>query len=272
MTVRRSRLTDRRVELGLTQEALAERVGASTASVRRWETGISTPRTRQRQPLAKVLQMTLPELERTLSDQGGPPAPNGHEVPAWLDHYASLEQGAARLQTVEPIVVPGLLQTEAYARAVVRHYYLPVADDDIESRVRSRMARQVVLERRPDPLELRCVIDESVLSRVTGGLDVMADQLDHLVALGDRPSVLIQVMPADGPGLHSTWFGGFNMFTSAQAETPFMICTDHLGGVQYNDSQQAIEAHVGLFEHLCHIALPPEQSAELIHTRAERYR
>lgn len=136
----------------------------------------------------------------------------------------------------------------------------------------ARMARQAVLDRNPDPLELHCVIDESVLNRETGGPAVMAEQLDRLASVADRPTVLVQIVPAGGGALHCASFGSFSLFTSAESSGPFMACTEDLGGNHYQDGPTVIEAHAELFEHLTTIALPPEQSAELIKTRAERYR
>jgi transcriptional regulator with XRE-family HTH domain len=272
MSGRRKQLAARRVALGLTQEALAESLGVSSLSIRRWEAGTTKPRTPQRAPLADRLQITLPELERLLSGTPEVPVPDGHAVPSWLTHYASLEQGAARLQTVEPITIPGLLQTEDYARALMQYHYRPVSEGEVADTVRVRLARQAVLDREPDPLELHCIIDESVLNRQTGTPEVMAAQLDHLASVAAKPTVLIQVVPASGGVMHSASFGSFTLFTAADKARPYMACTEDLGSIHYQDSRHAIEAHTGLFDHLAAVALSPEQSAELILNQAERYR
>jgi transcriptional regulator with XRE-family HTH domain len=271
MTTRRQKLASRRRALGFSQESLSEAVGVSPTTVARWEQGTSLPKAIIRGPLAEKLQVTMPELERMLTSEP-PAALNGHAVPAWLDHYTSLEQGAARIQTVEPVTVPGLLQTEDYAAAMLRQHYQPVSEQDVADRTESRMTRQAVLDRRPDPLELHCIIDESALNRETGSAGVMAAQMDHLLAMDAKPTVLVQIVPADGPALHTAWFGSFTLFTSAGSSTPFMTCTENLGGVHYQDSPHVIEAHAELFAHLAAVALTPEQSAELIKNRAERYR
>lgn len=229
------------------------------------------PLARFRRPLAKALELGLPELERMLGGDGSASAPNGHAVPGWLDHYASLEQGAARFQTVEPITIPGLLQTEQYATMMMQLHYRSVSADDVSDGVEARMARQAVLDRDPDPLEFHCIVDESVLNRETGSSALMADQLAHLAAVAARPTVVVQIVPASGDALLCTWFGSFGLFTSAGSSRPFMACTENLGGVHYQDSPNVIEAHAELFEHLATVALSPEQSAELIKNRAERY-
>ena len=250
---------------------MAEAVSVTPGSVARWEQGVALPKARLRGPLANLLQVTLPELERMLNGAERRPAPNGHTVPPWLDHYASLEQGAARLQTFEPITLPGLLQTAAYAEAVMRTSWQSLAEDVIRDRVEARLARQAVLDREPEPLELICVIDESILNRVTGSRQVMADKLAQLAETTRRPTVQLQVCRARSSALHTVPCGPFSLFTSVGASMPFMACAETLSGVQYQDSPQVIESHAELFDHLTTIALPPEQSAELIQQIAERY-
>jgi transcriptional regulator with XRE-family HTH domain len=258
------------VELGWTQESLAESLGASVASVRRWEAGHSRPKPQLRGPLADKLQLTLPALERMLS-ANSPVALNGHAVPEWLTHYVSLEQAAGTLQIFDPATMPGLLQTPAYAEGVMRSHRVPLNDDGIRQQVDARLTRQAVLDRTPTPLELCCVIDESVLFRVTGSTDTMAEQLEHLVVMAARPTIKLQILPLTSSAIHNAWFGAFHLFTSEVASTPFMCCIDGLTGIYYQDSPQAIEEYVGVFDHLATIALSPEQSAELIQHRAEEY-
>lgn len=270
--MKREKLAARRVALGLTQEMLAEATGVTAAAVRRWELGAARPRARQRAPLAEKLQVTLPELERMLGGGGSVEAPNGHAVPSTLDHFASLEQGASRLQSFEPITVPGLLQTADYARAAMETNWRSPSSEAISGWVEGRLARQEVLDREPSPLELCCVVDESVLNRVTGGPGVMAAQLDHMVSMAQRPTVQLQIFPAESPSLHSAAFGSFTLFTSDSSSRPFMVCTEDLTGFNYLDRPPALEIHAELFEHLATVALSPEQSAELIQNRAERYR
>ena len=241
-------------------------------SVARWEQGTSTPLARYRRPLAESLELTLPQLEALIESGETPSGLNGHALPPWMDHYTSLEQGAAILRTFEPIAVPGLLQTEAYAMAVMAATHLPVDGQAIADRVRVRMARQAVLDRRPEPLELICVVDESVLHRITGSRSVMADQLGHLTAMASRPTIRLQIVSRDSSVLHSAAFGSFRLFTSSGATEPFMACTEDLTGFNYLDRRHAIEAHAELFDHLTSVALSPGDSVELIGTTALAYR
>ncbi|MEL7155171.1 MAG: helix-turn-helix transcriptional regulator [Actinomycetota bacterium] len=263
-------LAARRAELGYSQETLAEAVGASPSAVARWEQGVTNPRPAFRSRLAEALQATLPELERLVSATG-PAEIVGHAVPGWLDHYASLEQGAARLQTFDPITLPGLLQTAAYAEAVMRSNWVEVSGEVIAQRVAARMQRQAVLESRlPQPLELLAVIDESILHRPTGGRETMAAQLRYLLDRAALETVRLQVMPLSADAVHMASFGGFQLFSNEGATVPFMACTEDLTGINYLNRPQMIGPHTELFDHLSRMALSPNQSAELIATTAEK--
>ena len=239
-------------------------------SVARWEQGASTPLARHRRPLAKALEITMHELEQLINGNPVTAAP-GHVVPPWLDHYASLEQAAGRLETFEPISMPGLLQTKDYACAVMNSSHRPVPPNVVEARVQARMDRQAVLGREPQSLELVAVIDESVLHRVTGSRMVMVEQLHHVLDLTQRPNICLQIVPTASSGLHSASFGSFRLFTSLGATSPFMACTEDLTGFNYLDRSDAIDAHAELFEHLRAIALAPDKSAELLEKTAESY-
>lgn len=263
-------LAARRKALGHSQESLAGVLDVRSQSVARWEQGTSTPLARHRRPLAEALEISLHELECLINGQTAPPTA-GHAVPPWLDHYASLEQAAGRLQTFEPISIPGLLQTRDYAQAVMEASHRPVSSSVVQARVRARIDRQAVLVKEENPLELVAVIDESALHRTTGSTSVMAEQLRHLCDAGRQPNVCLQIVPATSAGLHCASFGSFRLFTSLGATSPFMTCTEDLTGFTYIDRSDAIAAHAELFEHLQTIALTSMQSADLIRTTAETY-
>ena len=269
---KRSLLASRRHTVGLSQEELAEAVGVTTVTYARWERGETTPMAKRRGPLAKALQLTTFELDRLLGGVDEATAPDGHAVPSWLSFYASLEQGSARLQTFEPITLPGLLQTRAYAEAVMRTNWVPYTDEQLAEMVSARIARQSVLHREPTPLALSCIIDESVLHRVTGSPYTMGEQLDHLARLADRPSIQIQVLPRESTAAHLAAFGSFSLFSSEGASGPFMYTDQNLTGFRYHDAAAVIEAHVELFDHLSINAIPPDESIALIRQHAETYR
>ncbi len=211
------------------------------------------------------------ELELLISSTGDVAAEPCRFVGRRSSHYTSLEQSAGRLQTFEPIAVPGLLQTEDYALAAVQASHLPVTQEVASERVRARMTRQAVLDREPGPLHLACVIDESVLHRSTGGPEVMAGQLGHLVTAAARPSIEIRIIRAESEALHCAAFGAFRLFSAGAASRPFVACREDLIGVTYLDRRHEIEAHTQLFEHLAGVALSPSESIHLVETIAENY-
>jgi transcriptional regulator with XRE-family HTH domain len=267
----RDRLAARRKGRGHSQESLAHALGVTTSTVAHWEQGTSTPLARHRPPLAEHLEVSLGELDRLL-DVNGHVAPDGHAVPAWLGHLASLEQGAAQLWSFEPVAVHGLLQTARYATAIESVGPDPSTADVVARKVDTRMARQGVLTREPDPLALSVVLDESVLHRVAGNADVMADQLDHLADVGARPNIDLRVLPLDA-GVFSAAFGAFTLFTSPDTDGPYMACVEDRAGPHYLDRPHEIEAHTALFRYLADVAVSPADSLDLIHTAAqERYR
>lgn len=266
----RQLLKARRSALGLTQEDLARAAKVPLGTYRDWEQGRTVLHPAKRPGLAGALRVTLSELDTYFHDGGT--APNGHSVPAWLDHLASLEQGAAELAAFEPLVVHGLLQTSAYATAVERADVVPRSPEGVAERVRIRMARQRVLYRQPDPLQLSVLLDESVLYRPAGGSEVMAEQLDHLAAMSARPNVTVRVLPLNA-GTFSAAFGSFTVLTKPEVSTPYMACVEDRCGGHYLDRRPDIEAHIYLFDRLVDLSLSPDETVELINrTRKERYR
>jgi transcriptional regulator with XRE-family HTH domain len=131
---------------------------------------------------------------------------SGHAFPAWFLDWAAKEAEATTLRWFEPLVVPGLLQTEEYARAIFRAR-LRVTPDEVDELVAARMKRQEILTR-DNPPTLWVILDEWVLRRPVGGRDVMAGQLSKLVEWARQPQVVIQILPAS-LGAHEGLNGAF---------------------------------------------------------------
>lgn len=270
MASARHALRQRREQQGLTQENAAFALRVAVSTFRSWERGEKTPRVGYRPRLAELLGVSLAEVDAYL-DGSGVTAPNGHAVPAWLGHYASLEQAAAEVRTFEPVVVPGLLQTRDYATAVASTSHTPDSAEEIAQRVEVRIARQRALDRDRDPVRLFVVVDESVLHRVTGSRAVMAAQLDHLADMARRPNVDIRVLPFDGRAHCAAW-GAFHLVTAAGSADPFMVCVEDLSGFRYHEAPYAVDDHASLFDHLSATALSPPESQDLIVSIAKELR
>lgn len=262
----RERLAERRRELGLSQEDIAQTLGVDAGTYGRYERGLMTPRPALHRRLADVLRWDPAQLALALNDGQSPP--NGQVVPEWLTLYASLEQGAARVSTWAPHTVHALLQTPGYATAVESVGPVPASAEAIARRVELRMSRQAVLWRQPVPLALHVVVDESVLHRATGGREVMAGQLERLADVG--PSVDLRVLPLDA-GVHAAAFGTFTLLW-ANGDDPFMAVAEDRTGHRYHEAPHAVDAHRVLFEHLLEHALPPDDSADVISAAAKEYR
>ena len=200
---------------GWTQADVAAKTSYSESLIAQVETGRKAP---------------TPELARTLDrvfatpgfteDDGGIPSSSGTfgrlvvrlrnlPFPASFRSFAPHEAEATALYTFEHSFIPGLLQTEAYARAVMEAY--PDATEDVVSeRLAGRLSRQAILDRDDPPPPVVCaLIDQSALNREIGGPAVMREQLMHLVAMSRRPNITVQIIPNTGP--HPGLLGAFTV-------------------------------------------------------------
>lgn len=219
--------------------------------------------------MASALDASLPELRFLIDGLPPRPQPNGTQsVPGWLTLYAQLEQGAAALWSWQPVTVHALLQTAAYA-AAVEGTGLDPTDAATAELVALRLGRQEVLRKHDDhePLNLTVVLDESILLRVTGGVAVMAEQLNHLLVVGRQPNIDIHVLPLDY-GVHTGSFGAFTMLASPGTPTPQCVCVEDRTGLRYLEGD-AVARHAAVFDHLAACALSTEESADVIRTTIE---
>jgi transcriptional regulator with XRE-family HTH domain len=177
----------------------------------------------------------------------------------WFQRWAEIEAQAGTLRSYEPLIVPGLLQTEDYARAILS--LRPGSDgDDLDVQVAGRLERQEALER----AQLWCVLDEGVLHREIGGSKIMQGQLDRLAAIAGHPKVTIQVIP--GSCGHAGLLGGFVI---ADLDGQPMVYLETAAEGQVTDSP-SVAAHVALrFDTLRAEALPRGASRDLIRKVAE---
>lgn len=264
MATARQALRQRREHFGWSQIEAACKLKVSPTTLRSWEAG-GPVRPRHRRQIARVYQLSLTEVSVMLGD---PEAPNGEVVLRWLGDLGRLEAAAGEIQAFEPIVIHGLLQTADYATAVER--VGSFNDGYVAEKVRVRMLRQAVLRRKP-PLQLSVVLDESVLYRVAGDHEIMAEQLGHLIDVADYPDVTLQIMPF-ASAVFPAGFGAFWLFTHLGEPDPHMVYMEDAGGPDPSSRPPDIDAHVELFDHLSTTALSPEESVEFIHATAkERY-
>jgi hypothetical protein len=183
-------------------------------------------------------------------------------LPTWFEAYVGLEEVATQIRAYEVQFVPGLLQTEDYARAVTLLGHDAASAREIERRVRLRMTRQAVLKRE-DPPNVWAVIDEAVLRRPAGGPAVMRGQLEHLAELALRPNVTIQIIPFQTGG-HSAAGGPFSILRFAEPDLPDVVYLEQLTSALYLDKPEAVDSYLRVMERVCMEAATPAHSAEII--------
>lgn len=180
--------------------------------------------------------------------------------------YVGLEGAATTVRNFELAVVPGLLQTEEYARTVISAYW-PDSPDESERYVRLRMERQRCLAEDP-PLNYWSIVDESVLHRETGNKEIMRKQLLHLVELSERPNITIQVLPFS-EGWHPGTFGSFNILEFPEAIHTPVVYVETIAGDAYLERQDEIRRVSLAYTRLHVAALSASKSRELIAAAAK---
>jgi transcriptional regulator with XRE-family HTH domain len=177
----------------------------------------------------------------------------------FIGSYIGFEDVARRVRTYETMLIPGLLQTGRYARAVIEagRWHDPA---DVDKRVQARRARQALLDR-PDAPSLDVVIDEAALRRPVGGVEVMREQLRALLDAGDRPDVSVRVLPF-AAGAHGGMDGPFTIL-SFEGD-PDMAYVESRAGNTYLESTDQMRSVTLTFERIWDAALPAEESAALI--------
>lgn len=183
-------------------------------------------------------------------------------VPTWFEEYIGLEEAASQIRAYEVQFVPGLLQTEDYARGVTMLAYSN--PKEINRRVRLRMTRQYVISK-PNPPNLWVVLDEAVLRRPIGGQAAMRAQIRHLIEISQRPNVTIQVIPFRAGG-HSAAGGPFSLLRFAEYDLPDVVFLEQLSTAQYLDKQDMIDRYLEVMERLCLEAQTPAASVKTLTT------
>jgi transcriptional regulator with XRE-family HTH domain len=180
----------------------------------------------------------------------------------WFEAYVGLEEAAASVRTYEVQFVPGLLQTEDYARAVTMLGYADSPGNEIERRVSLRMARQRLLEG-DDPLNLWAVVDEAALRRPLGGQAVMREQISHLMEVTAMPHVTLQVIPFHSGG-HAAAGGPFSILRFAQPDLPDIVYLEQLTSALYLDKREDADHYLAVMERLCLEAEPATDTTEVL--------
>jgi transcriptional regulator with XRE-family HTH domain len=185
-------------------------------------------------------------------------------LPYWFETYIGLEMAAAHMRVYEVQSVPELLQTEDYNRAlaVTPRDQGNVESEEIERRIRLRMARQGKFFDRSSPTNLRVVLDEAVLRRQVGGPEVMRDQLKHLAEIAERPNITLQVLP-----LQAGFAGQGSSFTIllfAESDLHDIVYSEQLTGALYLDQPGDVSTYERLMQQLTTKALTPQKTTRFL--------
>jgi len=198
----------------------------------------------------------------------------GDVIPEVFDVYMGLEEAAARFAWYESELVPGLLQTEDYARTVIQADNPGLDDAEIERRVHVRIARQTLLTRVTNPPVLEVAINEAVLRRPVGGERAITGQLRHLNEANELPNVSIRVMPFAAGLHHGIMSGPFIMLTfplngNGQETEPPTVYVEGFTGALYLDKPREIDRYTAAFTNIWESSLDGTASRQLI-SRAAR--
>jgi hypothetical protein len=186
----------------------------------------------------------------------------GDVMPSWFANYVGLEVAATLIRTYEVMFVPGLLQTEEYARAVVQMGKSFLPHQEIDQRVELRVTRQQILTR-ANPARLWVVIDESVLHRPVGGEDVMRAQIEHLLKWSQQPNITLQVMPFSSVGYPGAG-GAFSLLRFPDGDLPDIVYIEHAASAMYLDKIEEVDEYVAIMEGLTISAAPVSATEGLL--------
>lgn len=272
-------LRDLRNRSRLTVRAAAVELEWSEAKIWRIETGQTGMRSLDVQTMCHIYGAPVDTTEALMALAKETKARGwwhsyGDVIPEYFDVYVGLEEAASHLTGYQSELVPGLLQTEDYARTVIRADNPGVENAEIERRVSVRMARQALLTRVTAPPALDIVLNETILHRPVGGTTVMVRQLERLIEAGALPTVSVRVLPF-GAGLHRGIMSGpfvmlrFPVNSNGQENEPPTVYVEGFTGALYLDKPHEVERYGAAFANIGELALDETASAELI-TRVAR--
>jgi hypothetical protein len=177
--------------------------------------------------------------------------------------YIALETDATSLHTYEPMTIPALLQTPAYADAVIGETIPLLTTEEAGTRLKVRLHRQHRIYDPTGPLRLWVVLDESVLRRVVGSPGIMREQLEHLNALGTEPHITVQVLPHT-VGAHPGLSGQFSILKFADSSAATVVYLERFTSDLYLEKPSDVQHYGVMFDHLQALALSPGSSRDFI--------
>ncbi|MET7850943.1 helix-turn-helix transcriptional regulator [Streptomyces avermitilis] len=262
------RLLDLRERAGLKREEAARILRVAPATVRRMEMAEVSLKIPYLQLLLKSYGVGDEEAEAfvLLAEEANKPGwwQRFHDIlPGWFSMHVSLEGAAALIRSYEPHFVPGLMQTEEYARVVLKSGAIgQTRPEDVDRYVALRMQRQELLTRENAP-RIWAVMDETALRRPVGGPEVMRAQIDKLLEVAKLAHVTLQVIPfSSGP--HPGTYGPFVLFRFAMPELPDMVYSEYLTGAVYLDARAEVATHLEVMDRMAAQAATAHRTKEIL--------
>ncbi|MEV7423551.1 helix-turn-helix transcriptional regulator [Streptomyces sp. NPDC091212] len=258
-----------REKAGLSREQAGRLLRVTVATIRRMETAEVALKIPYVQLLLPAYGLAAPEAEvfLRLAEEANKPGwwQRFHDIlPDWFSGYVSLEEAARTIRAYEPHFVPGLLQTEEYAHAVLTTGSVGrmVDRDRIDRHVALRLERQTLLDRQDAPV-FWAVLDETVLRRPVGSRAVMRAQLDRLLEMIELPRVTLQIATfATGP--HAGTYSPFVLFRFDIPEVRDMVYIEYLTGALYLDEDSEVTAHMQAMDMMVTHAEPATRTKDLL--------
>lgn len=276
-TVRRRRLglelRRLRERKGLTAEDVAARLLVSQSKISRLENGRRSISPRDVRDLCQIYSVGDERVIDSLMKMAKESRQRGWwhafgDVPYSV--YIGLEADAASVRNYESLVVPGLLQTQEYAEAVVRGIQPESPLDVVEQRVNVRMTRQERIHATQEPMRFWAVVDEAALRRPVGGEKVMHDQLLTLIEVSRLPHVTVQIMPF-GNGAHPGMTGAFSIMSFPESSDSDVVYLEGVTSDLYVERMPDVHRYTVMYEHLTAASLGPTETRVLIADVAKEY-
>ncbi|HEV2376234.1 MAG TPA: helix-turn-helix transcriptional regulator [Streptosporangiaceae bacterium] len=258
-----------REQAGYTLEDAARMLECDRSKISRIETGQRGVRPKELRELLVEYGVEEPRREALLTiarqvHQAGWWQPYSHALSDAYQDFIGLEASALAIWTYEAQLIPGLLQTEDYAKAIARASLVAESQEEHEQFVKVRLTRQQVLTRDSNPLQFWAILSEGALRQMVGGREVMRAQLAHLVEIGrQRPNVNLQVLPF-AAGAHAATSGPFLIMKFPEAPDLGVVYMEGQAGGIYLESADEVARYTLVFEHLRASALSTAATVRLI--------
>lgn len=254
----------------MSREEVSERTSVNEATIYRLETArVRRPQKRTLMALLDLYGVVDPHRAELLelgrkAEQQGWLQPYHAELPEEYTTYIGFEAEARSVNNYESLFVPGLLQTEAYAHAVITGVLPMASESEVEQRVRARMERQRLLTE-PGTLKLWAILDEAALHRQVGRPGLMRAQLVHLIKVANEPNVTLQVIPYSA-GSHPGMPGSFVLMDFPNPVDQDVVYIDTMAGDLFLEKEADLRRYRLLFEHLRAVASSLDETTRMLAT------